>query len=660
MAKKKQDEVVIEESSDIKSIAKKHTKGKEKIYGEIIKTGSELLNQRRGQKLLTVSPVIDIALGGGVREGTWMLVSGAPKCGKAQPTDETVYTPNGPVEIGSIKVGDRVCGFNGPVNVLGVYPQGFKDVYEVVFTDGTSARCCDEHLWTVKPNYPNGEFRTMPLKEFRKDLSLSDRNKWQVAIATAYFNQSDLTIDPYILGIIISYGRFEENNIKFKSLPQHLVPLIANFAGIHGYILSNNTFVPTEDSHESLISDIQYLLGRIGSRTRGIADKYKYSSFKDRMDLIRGIFTRGAYRHRDGYIEYDTKNENLINDVAEVLRSLGYYCKKSVRKTEYRLVINTKNSSELLSKSNSYAVTSKTLKDISHVKFVGRSPCVCIEVDAKDGLYLTNDFIVTHNTTTAMQICANAQKEGRKVIWINSEGRLSEMNFDVPDLDPEKMIVVGPDKAPMSAEDLLDITIQLISDPEFEGAVCVIDSISSLIPQKEIDEEVTGSMRPGLPKILSNFCKKAGHFVPNNKILMICITHMITNTSGYGASRMADGGVKIQYQADTRMEVSSISPWMSGDKQIGQSVNWKIHCSSLGAKSECTSWINYGHGIDNVQEVLMLAEELGFIIAKGSWFELRYLEEPLKLQGRPSVYEHLKEHPQEVEQLIALIKEGLE
>ena len=45
------------------------------------------------------------------------------------------------------------------------------------------------------------------------------------------------------------------------------------------------------------------------------------------------------------------------------------------------------------------------------------------------------------------------------------------------------------------------------------------------------------------------------------------ITHMITNTSGYGKSRMADGGVKIQFQADTRMEVKSVTPWNIGSEE---------------------------------------------------------------------------------------------
>ena len=55
-------------------------------------------------------------------------------------------------------------------------------------------------------------------------------------------------------------------------------------------------------------------------------------------------------------------------------------------------------------------------------------------------------------TTTAMQIAANAQKEGRHVIYLDAEGRLKEMNFEVPDLDPAQMTIIQPKDKPIPAE----------------------------------------------------------------------------------------------------------------------------------------------------------------------------------------------------------------
>ena len=89
---------------------------------------------------------------------------------------------------------------------------------------------------------------------------------------------------------------------------------------------------------------------------------------------------------------------------------------------------------------------------------------------------------------------------------------------------------------------------------------------------------------------------------------------------------MPDCGKKIQYQADTRMEVKSITPWTQSDKQVGQAVNWKIICSSMGAPGiECQSWIRYGHGIDKTQELIMLGLDIGLIAKAGAWLTCEFM-----------------------------------
>ncbi len=208
------------------------------------------------------------------------------------------------------------------------------------------------------------------------------------------------------------------------------------------------------------------------------------------------------------------------------------------------------------------------------------------------------------------------------------------MNFELAGLDPEKMLVISPVDKPVSAEQFLDIAYKMMSDPEYHGAVLIIDSISSLIPQKEIDSDFQ-SMRAGLPKILSIFTKKIGQLLPTQKGLVIAITHFIANTSGYGKAKMADGGNKIQYQVDTRMEIaggggnSAVVPWEDNSgNQIGQIVNWKVLCSSMGPPGNfIQSYIRYGHGIDKVKEVMSLGLDLGFISKKGSWYGLDFMVE---------------------------------
>lgn len=77
-----------------------------------------------------------------------MSLSLPPGIGKAQPLYSKVLTPNGFVDMGSLKVGDKVIAASGKEsNVLGIYPQGKQPVYEITLTDGRTCRCSDEHLW---------------------------------------------------------------------------------------------------------------------------------------------------------------------------------------------------------------------------------------------------------------------------------------------------------------------------------------------------------------------------------------------------------------------------------------------------------------------------------------------------------------------------------
>lgn len=293
----------------------------------------------------------------------------------------------------------------------------------------------------------------------------------------------------------------------------------------------------------------------------------------------------------------------------------------------------------------------------------------------------------TGKTTLAMQLIHNCQQEGRPILYVNAEGRLKEMNFEIDGLDPTKVQVVSAENEPLSAEKFLDIVYKFVSAKENVGCLCVIDSISSLIPERDLQQDINGMTRPGLPKILSDFVKKLGQIVPNQRAIIVMITHMITNTSGYGAARMADGGVKIQFQSDTRLEVKSITPWVQDDQQIGQAVNWKVLWSSMGPPgAECQSWIRYGHGIDKIQEIVMMGQEAGLISQSGAWMTCNFLllkpellkeifpdlelidgsykdiekaTRLCKFQGAEKLYHFFKNQPKVYEALVEEIKQML-
>ena len=85
-----------------------------------------------------------------------LCISMPPGSGKSQPLYSKVLTPNGFANMGDVKVGTKVIAGNGEVaNVIGVYPQGKRDIYEITLDDGSKCRCSDNHLWKTRTKYKN-------------------------------------------------------------------------------------------------------------------------------------------------------------------------------------------------------------------------------------------------------------------------------------------------------------------------------------------------------------------------------------------------------------------------------------------------------------------------------------------------------------------------
>ena len=140
----------------------------------------------------------------------------------------------------------------------------------------------------------------------------------------------------------------------------------------------------------------------------------------------------------------------------------------------------------------------------------------------------------TGKTSTALQFAATCQTEeygSRPIIYLNTEGRLGALNLGgIRGLDPSKITVVESKDEPLSAEQYLSIAETYVKDkPE---CVLIIDSVSSLIPERELLDDVNGQFRAGLPKILGNFTKRLSNIVPRQRAIVIMITHFIANTTG--------------------------------------------------------------------------------------------------------------------------------
>lgn len=345
--------------------------------------------------------------------------------GKAQPLSEPVMTVNGPVEMGSINVGDYVIGSDGKATkVLGVYPQGLKKIYRVTFSDETSTRCCEEHLWSVKSKYWKS-FKTRSLKDLhdykikRSDGGVEYKYHIPISKAVEWEGSQDLPIHPYVLGCLIGDGHLNKDHISLACWESFIKDKFQSFlpAGIELRPLKNRPNVYhlfSDGKHHQFRADMK-LLGLIGARSwnKFIPNIYKMASVEDRLFILQGLLDTDGYVSKDGVVQFNSASEQLCDDVRFIVESLGGICYKSSKSTSYickgerregrtsfvlTIRLDGMKIVSLPRKVERLMERKPKKRWITNIEECGVEDCQCIKVEADDSLYLTNHFIVTHNT----------------------------------------------------------------------------------------------------------------------------------------------------------------------------------------------------------------------------------------------------------------------
>jgi recombination protein RecA len=270
-------------------------------------------------------------------------------------------------------------------------------------------------------------------------------------------------------------------------------------------------------------------------------------------------------------------------------------------------------------------------------------------------------------TTTSLDFAATAQKpqyqgalkEPREVYYLNIEGRLKKRDLEgIPGLNLDRFHVIGSQQGKiLHAEEYLQIAEKIIN--EIPGSVLIIDSYSALCTEAEITSEMDKMQRADGAKLLAKFCRKVANVIPVNKNIVIGITHLMGNPTGYGAEFKEKSGQAIAYQTDIKLRAKSFKPWLlSADStQIGQEIEWQVICSALGPPGgNITSYIRYGQGVDKYMEAICLASDIGLIHKGGAWYTLTGVADKPKFQGTEKVRQYLLENEKAYNELVSSIK----
>ena len=348
-----------------------------------------------------------------------VVADGSIRSGKCQYINQYVYTPNGKTHIGDIKVGDYVIDRLGnPTKVLGVYPQGEKECYRITFHDGSSTICSHDHLWSYKRDLRSKKIYTSTLEEI---MNIND-NKFIFPInGCVKFMHRDVKIEPYFLGLLLGDGCFSAKScsIYFSNVEEDLIDYIIEIGSkYYRYVKKLNyrayRFVGTNGKKSKLRKWLEYYgLYNLYSYEKFIPEDYKYNSEDVRYDILAGLLNTDGSVHKS-IVRYSTSSKKLFDDVAEVARSLGMFVNTAQcvdkRSNFPNFILSIRpdsNLKKLLSKKHQSRLKEYTRKKnnfrlIKSIEYVGKKECQCIYVDNQEHLYLTDDFIVTHNTVSCI------------------------------------------------------------------------------------------------------------------------------------------------------------------------------------------------------------------------------------------------------------------
>ena len=349
--------------------------------------------------------------------------------GKAQPLDAMVMTPSGPRCMGDLAVGEPVLGADGvPVEIRDIFPQGIKSVYRVLFRDGTETRCCGDHLWSVeKKRGGKTELKTISTKEMLEvgvKWPSGDR-RWKTPLAgVSKFSGAKPAFPPYTIGAPIGDGCLHMSSVdlanpepqifeRVKSeLPDFVVSTRDNGSCLHHTIAD-----PLNIHWNRLKVHLQSVGIDCKSKEKFIPQEYLLAPAEDRIDLLHGLMDTDGYC-RGNRTAFATSSPLLAETFKFLVRSLGGVAieHKFERDgvAEYQINVKTNFCPFYVSrKADEWSPSWKNppSKYIDDIVYDGQEEQQCISVTASDGLYLTDDFIVTHNTTLAKHLAEGVNGE---------------------------------------------------------------------------------------------------------------------------------------------------------------------------------------------------------------------------------------------------------
>lgn len=398
-------------------------------------------------------------------DGFLSVIIAMTNTGKAQPLSTKVMTPKGWVKIGDCRVGDLVVSIDGlPTTVTGVFPQGKKEVVKVTFSDRTSVKCCEDHLWKVTDQ--TGKEHVKTAKDLAHRLEWTQSMRWYIPMTeVVQFDGATQPLHPYLMGVLLGDGGMSGHGVNITSEDSDILdesnrrlPVGTLMKQRKNKGLTYDIIADDRNNTNKVINALRYLgLWGKTSHTKFIPECYKICSKQQRLEVLRGLLDTDGSVDERGSIEYSSVSRKLIDDVQFIVESLGGTGTIAVKKTSwthkgitkeshtFRCIIKMPrgmNPFKLERKKDRYAEALKFREPhrrIKKIEYVVEEECVCISVGHPSSLYLTEHCIVTHNSWLLCIIANHCLELEKKVLFVTLEmssprmqKRIDSIRYQIP------------------------------------------------------------------------------------------------------------------------------------------------------------------------------------------------------------------------------------
>ena len=255
-------------------------------------------------------------------------------------------------------------------------------------------------------------------------------------------------------------------------------------------------------------------------------------------------------------------------------------------------------------------------------------------------------------TTLALHAIAQCQKNGGRAAFIDAENAIDPQYAKSLGVQINDLILSQPD----SGEQALEITEMLIKSGAID--LIVIDSVAALVPQAELDGEMSDASVGLQARLMSKAMRKLAGVMNRSECTAIFINQLREKVGiMFGNPETTPGGRALKFYSSVRLDVRKGEAIKNGTEIVGNKVTVKVVKNKVAPPIKVASVeIMYGEGISHVGELVNLAVDYDIIDKAGAWFS--YKGEKIG-QGREACKAYLTAHPEVDEEITSLVKEKL-